>query len=106
MANNIQIQDKQNLLDIAVMKFGDADKVFELLRENQTLGLEQSVPAGTEMKLGAITIEKKEIQNYTKRFGMATDITSEFIEWVLFNGWWNDELSWDDNGDWIDEPQN
>jgi hypothetical protein len=36
----------------------------------------------------------------------ATDITSEFMDWVLYNGWWNDELSWDDTGDWIDEPQN
>ena len=98
--NEVSIEDNQSLLDIAALKYGDIDKVFEILALNDALGLEAKTPVGTKVN---VVFESNITSRYLSDKNIATDDLNESLsDWILATGYWRDEGVWFDTEIWID----
>ena len=78
-----KVGENQSLLDMAVIGFGDLDKVFEILASDSSLGLEGHTDMGTVIEL---TYERSELSVYLLEQNPATDDFG-FIPETIFENW-------------------
>jgi len=101
----IKIQNNQSILDIALQTAGTVEAVFELMQANN-LGLENSIPAGTEIQIPNYTQTETQVLKYfqTQKIEIATDFhqPAPEPEWILQQGIWNDTGVWKDSELWND----
>ncbi len=63
LINNIKVQEKQSLLDVAVQQFGNVDAVFSILAQND-VDLSEQLSVNTNIDLTEIIPIRKEIVKY------------------------------------------
>ncbi len=108
MSKSHYITDKENSIDIAISNFGEADRVFDLIKFNN-IGFEGSLNKGTDLLLPKIDIAERNdklLAHFKENnIKIATDTipaTEPIPCWILATGSWRDEGCWDDNNYWKD----
>ncbi len=98
------VTDKQSLIDIALMYYGNIDAVFAILQNNSELNFDSPIVPGTKIK-----VELDKTNDFARYFDknkieISTGI-NEFTElsaWILATNYWRDHGIWKDTEFWQD----
>lgn len=101
----VLVGNNQSIWDLAVQEYGSLDGIKQLMIDNPTkCNLESSIPAGTELLIREIPLNKAIYEFFSKKRikpATAIDVPTPAV-WILATGLWNDSGFWDDNALWID----
>ncbi len=93
--------NKQSLFDVAKIRYGNIDGVFELLKCND-VDLLSPLQTSTVIQVPEWDGKNAKIVEYFQKneIEIATDLKESL--WLLSEGLWNDEKYWFDNEFWKD----
>ena len=93
----LSVSDNQTIFDIAVLHGGNADYVFDILRADNKIRLENISGKSILMPKEKTTIKTQFLQ----KFNIATGITNP-EPWILDTAFWDDQAKWIDTRFWKD----
>lgn len=107
MANRIiTVMDRQSIWDIAVQEYGSTEGVKQLIIDNPTkCNFETGLEIGMKLIISLPPINQKVYDFFKiKKINPSTAVEVEYepMDWILTDGFWNDNNFWVDNALWID----
>jgi len=71
----ITVNSNQNIYDIALQYYGDIDRVWQLIDDNNlTDGINTVLTPGQELLINETLITNKQVADYLQQTGIATEI--------------------------------